>query len=81
MTSSSQTQRVRKERILSPITRKILAVNMLALIILVVGILYLGEYRRGLILAEVAALETQGEMFAAALGEGASHPSLSQEEN
>ncbi len=56
----------------SPITLRILAVNMLALGILVVGILYLGEYRRGLILSEVSGLETQGEMFAAALGEGAS---------
>jgi len=59
-------------RLLSPITLRILAVNMLALGILVIGILYLGEYRRGLILSEVSGLEIQGEMFAAALGEGAS---------
>lgn len=62
----------RKRRVFSPITRRILAVNMIALGILVIGILYLGEYRRGLILSEVSGLETQGEMFAAALGEGAS---------
>lgn len=62
----------RSTRLLSPITLRILAVNMLALGILVVGILYLGEYRRGLILSEVSGLEIQGEMFAAALGEGAS---------
>jgi len=57
---------------MSPITLRILAVNMLALGILVIGILYLGEYRRALILSEVSGLEIQGEMFAAALGEGAS---------
>ncbi len=62
----------RPTRLFSPITLRILAVNMLALGILVVGILYLGEYRRGLILQEVSGLEIQGEMFAAALGEGAS---------
>ncbi|MDV7338403.1 stimulus-sensing domain-containing protein [Terasakiella sp. A23] len=62
----------RSTRMFSPITLRILAVNMLALGILVVGILYLGEYRRGLILSEITSLETQGEMFAAALGEGAS---------
>ncbi|SCA58226.1 Sensor protein ChvG [Candidatus Terasakiella magnetica] len=62
----------RSTRMFSPITLRILAVNMLALGILVIGILYLGEYRRGLILSEVSGLEIQGEMFAAALGEGAS---------
>ncbi|WP_417795984.1 stimulus-sensing domain-containing protein [Terasakiella pusilla] len=62
----------RSTRLFSPITLRILAVNMLALGMLVVGILYLGEYRRGLILSEVSGLEIQGEMFAAALGEGAS---------
>ena len=68
----------RPERIFSPITLRILAVNMLALGILVVGILYLGEYRRGLILQEVSGLEIQGEMFAAALGEGASANHISE---
>jgi two-component system, OmpR family, sensor histidine kinase ChvG len=62
----------RSTRLFSPITLRILAVNMLALGILVIGILYLGEYRRGLILSEVSGLEIQGDMFAAALGEGAS---------
>jgi two-component system, OmpR family, sensor histidine kinase ChvG len=69
-TSKEAHRRVRR-RALSPITRRILAVNVLALAILVGGLLYLGEYRRGLIAAELAALRTQAEMFAAALGEGA----------
>ncbi len=68
----------RPNRMFSPITLRILVVNMMALGILVVGILYLGEYRRGLILSEVSSLETQGEMFAAALGEGASIKQVDQ---
>ncbi len=55
----------------SPITRKILAINILALGILVAGLLYLGDYRDQLIQAELENLRTQSEMFAAALGEGA----------
>ncbi len=55
---------------MSPITRRILAVNILALLILAAGMLYLADYRRGLISAELAALRTQTELFAAALGEG-----------
>ncbi len=56
---------------ISPITRRILAINVLALAILVGGLLYLGEYRRGLIAAELEALKVQALMFAAALGESA----------
>lgn len=56
---------------ISPITRRILAVNVLALGILVAGLLYLGDYREKLIDSELENLRTQAEMFAAALGEGA----------
>ncbi len=55
----------------SPLTRRILTVNLLALAILVAGLLYLGQYRENLIEAELATLRTQGEVFAGALGEGA----------
>ncbi|MEX2453404.1 MAG: stimulus-sensing domain-containing protein, partial [Rhodospirillaceae bacterium] len=55
----------------SPLTRRILTVNILPLAILVAGILYLDEYRERLINAELAALQTQAEIFAGALGEGA----------
>lgn len=61
----------KRRRHVSPILRRILAVNLLALGILVAGLLYLGEYRRNMIAAEVAALAMQVEMFAAALGESA----------
>lgn len=69
--------RQRKDRLLSPLTRRILAVNMFALIIPVVGLLYLGAYRDSLIEAELDALQTQGEVFAGAIGEGAIATTLS----
>jgi two-component system sensor histidine kinase ChvG len=58
-------------RFISPITRRILAVNVLALGMLAAGILYLDEYKSNLIDAELTALATQAEMFAVALSEGA----------
>ncbi len=61
---------VRRRRF-SPITRRILAVNALALAVLVTGLLYLGEYRRILIGAELTVLRTHAKIFAAALAEGA----------
>lgn len=59
------------KRFISPLTRRILTVNLLAIGTLVAGLLYLGEYRRTLITNELSSLEVQAEMFAAALGEGA----------
>ncbi len=66
---------------ISPITRRILAINVLALGILVAGVLYLGEYRDSLIDSEITNLRAQAEMFAAALGEGAvgGHTPIDQE--
>src|SRR5712671_5736648 len=55
----------------SPLTRRILAVNVLALALLAGGFLYLGKYQTSLIDQQIEALKTQGEVFAAALGEGA----------
>ena len=62
---------VRKRGLKSPLTRRILALNVLALAILVGGLLYLGEYRKILIETKLVALQTQGEVLAASLGEGA----------
>ncbi len=56
---------------ISPITWRILAVNVVALGILVAGLLYQGQYRQNLIESEMISLRIQAEMFAAALGEGA----------
>src|SRR5512134_350393 len=66
----------KKNRPLSPITRRILAINILALVVLFAGMLFLDNYRRGLIAAELAALQTQTELIAAALGESAVDPEL-----
>jgi two-component system sensor histidine kinase ChvG len=56
---------------ISPLTRRILAVNVLALALLGGGFLYLGKYQASLIGQQIESLKTQGEVFAAALGEGA----------
>jgi two-component system sensor histidine kinase ChvG len=53
------------------ISRRILAINVFALAVLVAGLLFVGQYRQGLIDNEIAALTIQAEMFAAALGEAA----------
>ena len=67
----THTKKRRRIGFISPITRRILAVNVLALGILVAGILFLDEYKNNLITAELSALATQAEMFAVALSEGA----------
>src|SRR3546814_14252 len=60
-----------KLRLMSPLTRRILAVNVVALLIPVGGLLYLGPYHDGLVDAELESLRTQGEIMAGAIGEGA----------
>src|SRR5580704_15183381 len=63
-------RRMRWPRV-SPLTRRIIAVNVLPLALLAFGFLYLGKFEASLIGQQVEALRTQGEIFAAALGEGA----------
>ena len=60
-----------RRRLLSPITRKILAINILALAIPIGGLLYLGPYRDGLIVSELEALQIESGIFAGAIGESA----------
>ncbi len=55
---------------ISPITRRILAVNVGALLILGFGLLYSGQYERELIRTELNALAAEGRLLAAALAEG-----------
>src|SRR5579863_1776285 len=55
----------------SPLTRRIVAVNVLPLALLAVGFLYLGKFEATLIRQQIESLHTQGEIFAAALSEGA----------
>jgi len=63
--------RIGRRWTVSPLTRRILAVNFFALALLSGGFLYLGKYQTSLIGQQIESLKTQGEVFAAALGEGA----------
>lgn len=58
-------------RPVSPLTLRILAVNVLALAILMGSLLYLGRYQDKLIESEQVALRAEARIFASALGEGA----------
>ncbi len=58
-------------RLISPLTLRILLINVMALLIPVFGLLYLGSYKEHLIKQEMEALKTHGEIFSGALGEGA----------
>jgi two-component system sensor histidine kinase ChvG len=55
----------------SPLTRRILLMNVLVLLIPVMGLLHLDQYRNGLIEAEIVSLVTQGRAFSFALAGGA----------
>jgi two-component system sensor histidine kinase ChvG len=57
---------------MSSLTRRILILNLAALIALVGGILYLNKFRAGLIDARVESLRTQGQIIAAAVAAQAS---------
>lgn len=56
----------------SSITRRILFLNVAALALLMSGILYLNQFREGLIDARVESLMTQGEIIAGAIAASAS---------
>ena len=55
----------------SSLTRRILFLNLAALVVLVVGVLYLNTFRDGLIEARVESLMTQGEIIAGAIAASA----------
>lgn len=55
----------------SPLTWRILAVNVLAPVILVGGLFYLDRYKNELIAQELESLRIRAEIVAAAVGEGA----------
>jgi two-component system sensor histidine kinase ChvG len=57
--------------VFSTLTRRIVALNLAGLLVLVVGILYLNQWRAGLIEARVQSLRVQGEIIAAAIGASA----------
>jgi len=52
----------------SPLTRRILTINVLVLLIPVLGLMHLDQYRDSLIAAEIDALRIQGRAFSLSLG-------------
>jgi two-component system sensor histidine kinase ChvG len=65
---------------ISPLTRRIVAVNVLPLALLALGFLYLGRFEATLIGQQIESLHMQGQIFAAALSEGAVLDSPDEEE-
>ncbi len=53
----------------STLTRKLLAINLVPLAVFLVGVLYLDNYREGLIAAKIDSLSNHGQVIAEALGE------------
>ena len=64
-------QRVLARTIFSTLTSRIVVLNLAGLAVLVVGILYLNQWRTGLIEARVQSLRVQGEIIAAAIAASA----------
>lgn len=65
-------RRVFGHAVFSSLTRRILFFNIAATVVLVGGILYLNQFREGLIDARVESLLTQGEIIAGAISASAS---------
>ncbi len=65
-------RRIFGHALFSSLTRRIVFFNLAALIVLVGGIMYLNQFREGLIDARVESLLTQGEIIAAAVSASAS---------
>lgn len=61
----------RAEPRITGLTLKIMGVNVAALIMLLFGVIYLGEYQRGLIDAKLETFRTEVQLVAAALSESA----------
>jgi two-component system sensor histidine kinase ChvG len=70
----------RLRQVFSPLTLRFLAVNLTAPVLLVLGLLFLDQYEDTLVAAELDALRTQGELMAAAIGEGTVMVDMESEE-
>jgi two-component system, OmpR family, sensor histidine kinase ChvG len=64
-------QRFFGRTVFSTLTRRIIALNLAGLLVLVFGILFLNQWRAGLIEARVQSLRVQGEIIAAAIAASA----------
>ena len=69
--AASPFRRLLGHYVFSSLTRRILFLNLAALAVLVSGILYLNQFRDGLIDARVESLMTQGEIIAGAIAASA----------
>lgn len=63
--------RVMLTRMSSSLTRRIVMLNLAGLVVLLIGFLYLNQFREGLIEARVQSLLTQGEIIAGAIATSA----------
>lgn len=63
----TKTQKARSRRPFIPLTARILAINVLALAILLGGFFYLDRYQRSLIENKIASLKLEGSMIASGL--------------
>lgn len=64
----------RAGRGLTGLTVRILGVNLIPLLVLGIGISYLGQYKASLVRAELETLKAQAQLFAGAISEGAVRP-------
>ncbi|TWB36871.1 stimulus-sensing domain-containing protein [Nitrospirillum pindoramense] len=71
-------RRRRSYGVISPLTRHILTVNLLALALLLSGLLYLERYQDWLVQRQLDVLTTEASIFAGALGESAMEPSTDE---
>ncbi|MFT8718930.1 MAG: ATP-binding protein [Acetobacter sp.] len=60
-----------EQRLISPLMRRILLVNMLPLAVFGLTLLFLNQFRNSLVTAEVSALREQARIYAGALGQSA----------
>ena len=67
----AQARRLLELTIFSSLARRIIVLNLAGLAVLVVGILFLNQWRTGLIEARVQSLRVQGEIIAAAIAASA----------
>lgn len=66
----------RKKRKISPLTLKILGVNVFAVFILAFGVIYSAQYEDELITSELSSLQKEAKLIAAAISEGGTRDTL-----
>ncbi len=69
-----------RRRLVSPLTLRILAINILAMAALAGGLMYLDRYQRGLVATETEALRQQAEILARAIAEATTDTPLPNQE-